>query len=222
MEPRSPSRFRPIRFTRAPSLSLLIRRWTSCSARSTVAWAPAPRAFWRREAMRFRWKVVTEAIVNAVVRRDYTDNSIQVMLFADRLEVVWKYAIPAGFRQPLTLEKLHEAHRSVPGNPLLGEALYLTEYIERMGTGTLDMIRRCVEASLPEPESRLPTDSSRRSGAQWGWIKEWPKSMDRSPAGQFRPQRPLGKRATSKARRPVAKGCEQECRRAWTRRQSPC
>ena len=40
----------------------------------------------------------------------------------------------------------------MPGNPLLGEALYLTEYIERMGTGTLDMIRRCVDAGLAEPE----------------------------------------------------------------------
>ena len=40
----------------------------------------------------------------------------------------------------------------MPGNPLLGEALYLTAYIERMGTGTLDMIRRCVETGLPEPE----------------------------------------------------------------------
>ena len=29
--------------------------------------------------------------------------------------------------------------------------MYLAEYIERMGTGTLDMIRRCVEAGLPEP-----------------------------------------------------------------------
>ena len=40
----------------------------------------------------------------------------------------------------------------MPVNPLLAESLYLAEYIERMGTGTLDMIRRCVEAGLPEPE----------------------------------------------------------------------
>ena len=94
-------------------------------------------------------EVVTEAIVNAVAHRDYTDNgSVQVMLFADRLEV----RNPGRLPPPLTLEKLREAHRSVPGNPLLCEALYLTEYIERMGTGTLDMIRRCVEAGLPEPE----------------------------------------------------------------------
>ena len=30
--------------------------------------------------------------------------------------------------------------------------MYLTGYIERMGTGTRDMIRRCTEAGLPEPE----------------------------------------------------------------------
>ena len=94
-------------------------------------------------------EVVTEAIVNAVAHRDYTENgSVQVMLFADRLEV----RNPGRLPPPLTLEKLREAHRSVPGNPLLAESLYLTEYIERMGTGTLDMIRRCVEADLDEPE----------------------------------------------------------------------
>ena len=94
-------------------------------------------------------EVVTEAVVNAVAHRDYTDNgSVQVMLFSDRLEI----RNPGRLPPPLTLEKLREAHRSVPGNPLLAESLYLTEYIERMGTGTLDMIRRCVEAGLPEPE----------------------------------------------------------------------
>ncbi len=94
-------------------------------------------------------EVVTEAIVNAVAHRDYTDNgSVQVMLFSDRLEV----RNPGRLPPPLTIEGLREAHRSVPGNPLLAESLYLGEYIERMGTGTLDMIRRCVGAGLPEPE----------------------------------------------------------------------
>jgi len=35
---------------------------------------------------------------------------------------------------------------------LLAEPLYLTKYIERMGTGTGDMIRRCREVGLPEPQ----------------------------------------------------------------------
>lgn len=94
-------------------------------------------------------EVVTEAIVNAVAHRDYSDNgSVQVMLFADRLEI----RNPGRLPPSLTLDKLRVPHGSVPGNPLLAEPLYLAEYIERMGTGTLDMIRRCVEAGVPEPE----------------------------------------------------------------------
>ncbi|MGZ8258785.1 MAG: ATP-binding protein [Methylotenera sp.] len=94
-------------------------------------------------------EVVAEAIVNAVAHRDYTSNgSVQVMLFADRLEV-WN---PGGLPPSLTLEKLRHAHGSVPSNPQLAEPLYLTKYIERMGTGTGDMIRRCREVGLPEPQ----------------------------------------------------------------------
>ena len=99
-------------------------------------------------------EVVTEAIVNAVAHRDYTSNaSVQVMLFTDRVEV-WN---PGRLPPPLTLEQLRVAHQSVPNNPLLAEPLYLAQYIERMGTGTLDMIRRCSDANLSEPEF---TDSS--------------------------------------------------------------
>ena len=94
-------------------------------------------------------EVVTEAIVNAVAHRDYTDSSsVQVMLFADRLDVMNSGQLPP----PLTVEKLRVAHESLPGNPLLAQAMYLRGYIERMGTGTVDMIRRCTKAGLPEPE----------------------------------------------------------------------
>ena len=94
-------------------------------------------------------EVVAEAIVNAIAHRDYTSNgSVQVMLFADRLEV-WN---PGALPPPLTIEKLRLPHGSVPANPLLAEPLYLAKYIERMGTGTGDMIRRCQEAGLPEME----------------------------------------------------------------------
>ncbi|MDO8803925.1 MAG: hypothetical protein Q7R35_05820 [Elusimicrobiota bacterium] len=43
----------------------------------------------------------------------------------------------------------------MPWNPLLAEPLYLTKYIERMGTGTGDMITRCRDAGLAEPEFGL-------------------------------------------------------------------
>ncbi|MBP7654105.1 DUF4062 domain-containing protein, partial [Candidatus Dependentiae bacterium] len=97
-------------------------------------------------------EVVAEAIVNAVAHRDYTSNgSVQVMLFADRLEI-WN---PGNLPPTLTLEKLRLPHGSVPANPLIAEPLYLTKYIERLGTGTRDMISRCRDRGLPEPEFAL-------------------------------------------------------------------
>lgn len=88
---------------------------------------------------------VTEAIVNAVAHRDYTSNgSIQVMLFKDRLEIWNPGSLPYG----LTTAKLRKPHSSIPANPLLAEPMYLAGFIERMGTGTGDIIRLCEEAGL--------------------------------------------------------------------------
>ncbi len=78
------------------------------------------------------------------------------MLFADRLEV-WN---PGELPPSLTPELLRQPHASIPRNPLIAEPLYLVRYIEKAGTGTLDMIACCREASLPEP------DFEQRAG-QW-------------------------------------------------------
>ncbi|HZL09514.1 MAG TPA: DUF4062 domain-containing protein [Prolixibacteraceae bacterium] len=92
---------------------------------------------------------VSEAIVNAIAHRDYTNNgSVQVMLFKDRLEIWNPGILPLG----LSPAKLRKPHRSIPANPLLAEPMYLAGYIERMGTGTGDIIRLCNEAGLQEPE----------------------------------------------------------------------
>ena len=94
-------------------------------------------------------EVISEAIVNAIAHRDYTSHgSVQVMLFSDRLEIWNPGTLPAN----LTLAKLRQPHGSFPSNPLLAEPLYLTKYIERMGTGTGDMIQKCRAVGLPEPE----------------------------------------------------------------------
>lgn len=92
---------------------------------------------------------VAEAIVNAIVHRDYNSNaSVEVRLFADRLEV-WN---PGRLPGTLTLDSLRDDHPSVPYNPLVAESFYLTRYIERVGSGTLAMIELCREAGLPEPQ----------------------------------------------------------------------
>ena len=94
-------------------------------------------------------EVVAEAIVNAIAHRDYTSNaSVQVMVFRDRVEIWNPGALPMGW----TTEKLKQLHTSVPANPLLAEPLYLAAYIERLGTGTTDILEKCLSANLPEPQ----------------------------------------------------------------------
>lgn len=100
---------------------------------------------------------VSEAIINAIAHRDYTAGSaVQVNVFSDRIEVSNPGELPRG----LTPEQLRESHPSIPHNPLISEVLFLSGYIEKAGTGTTEMIRRCREAGLPEPDFR-------QAGDQW-------------------------------------------------------
>lgn len=99
--------------------------------------------------------VVREAVVNAIVHRDYISSAaVQVSVFADRFEV-WN---PGHLIPPLTPESLREPHRSILRNPRIAEALFLARYIEKYGTGTLMMIRESREHSLPEPGFQQQAD----------------------------------------------------------------
>jgi len=97
-------------------------------------------------------EVVMEGIVNAAAHRDYTSNaSVEVMLFADRLEI-WN---PGTLPPSLTIESLSKTHSSQPGNPLIAEPLFLAKYIEKAGTGTVDIFDNCRKAGLRLPVFRL-------------------------------------------------------------------
>lgn len=98
---------------------------------------------------------VKEAIVNAVCHRDYNSNgSVQVMLYKDRLEI-WN---PGKLPSELTAEDLKETHRSIPANPMLAEPMYLSGYIEKLGTGTEDIIKKCTDYGLKTPEFHIAND----------------------------------------------------------------
>ncbi|MCG2708350.1 MAG: DUF4062 domain-containing protein [Candidatus Omnitrophica bacterium] len=97
-------------------------------------------------------EVVVEGIVNAVAHRDYTSNaSVEIMLFADRFEV-WN---PGALPPSLTIESLSRPHSSQPANPLIAEPLFLAKYIEKAGTGTVDMYDQCRKAGMRPLEFRV-------------------------------------------------------------------
>lgn len=92
---------------------------------------------------------VEEAIVNALAHRSYNDTSgVQVMVFIDRVEIWNSGSLPT----QLTIADLKKPHRSFPGNPLIAEVFYLASYIQKVGSGTIEMVKQCKQAGLPEPE----------------------------------------------------------------------
>lgn len=94
-------------------------------------------------------EVIAESIVNAAAHRDYRSNaSVQVYVFADRIEV----RNPGELPPSLTPESLRVTHSSVPRNIRLAEVLWFAHYVEKVGTGTLDVIAGCQRADLPEPD----------------------------------------------------------------------
>jgi len=93
--------------------------------------------------------VIVEAIVNAIAHRNYCHNGfVQVILFADRVEVWNPGELPPG----LTPDLLRKPHGPIPRNPLIAEPLFRVKYAEKVGTGTTDMIADCRDAGLPEPD----------------------------------------------------------------------
>jgi len=92
---------------------------------------------------------VQEAIVNAVAHRNYNVSSaVQVMVFSDRVEVWNSGSLPP----QLSVDDLRKPHTSYPGNQLLANVLYLADYAQKAGTGTLEMIKQCRQQGMPEPE----------------------------------------------------------------------
>lgn len=121
-------------------------------------------------------KSVTESIVNSICHRDYTSNgSVQVMLFPDRLEVWNPGRLPFG----ITAAQLSLPHTSIPANPVLANPLYLAGYIERLGTGTSDMVDECVAMGLKAPE--FVQDSNFRAIL---WRENAPTSERNAPTSE--------------------------------------
>ena len=93
--------------------------------------------------------VIQEAIVNSVAHRDYnTTSSVQVMVFLDRVEILNSGSLPPS----LKVEDLKITHTSHPANTLLSSVMYYANYIQEAGSGTMEMLRQCKKAGLPEPE----------------------------------------------------------------------
>ncbi len=104
---------------------------------------------YRREKLEYPYTALREAIINALIHRDYSGTShIQIRVYDDKLVIMNEGELPPD----LPIEKLKTEHISKPKNPLLASVFYLAGFIEAWGSGTLKIVEECKREGLPEPD----------------------------------------------------------------------
>lgn len=110
------------------------------------------RGFYREDEPEYPYEALREAVVNAVVHRDYSRSgeTVRVFMYSDRVEI----RSPGALLPGVSLEDLVALRvTSVPRNPVLAGLLRdLPGYMERIGSGIRFMLREVEALGLPPPE----------------------------------------------------------------------
>ena len=103
----------------------------------------------RRDILEYPYEALREAIINALIHRDYSGTSqIQIRVYPDKLMIMNEGKLPP----EVPVEKLKTNHLSVPRNTLLAKIFYYAGFIESWGHGTIEIVENCIEQGLPEPD----------------------------------------------------------------------
>lgn len=104
----------------------------------------------RTDTPAYPWGALREAMMNALVHRDYTayDGSILIGMYPDRIEYWNPGVLPIG----LSVQELRRGGISRPHNPDIAHIFFLRGLIERFGVGARRIVSECAEAGLPEPK----------------------------------------------------------------------
>lgn len=106
----------------------------------------------RKEVWEYPLGALREAVINAIVHRDYTfPANVQVEIYDDNVRIWSPGKLPLG----ITIEDLYKKpHDSVLRNKLIAQVFFDIGYIERYGTGTTKIMELCKEHGIPLPEFR--------------------------------------------------------------------
>ena len=108
----------------------------------------------RNTALKFPSEAVDEAIVNAMVHRDYGDASgdITINIYPDKMEVINSGEIPEDIVKNKTTIK---PHHSVLRNPTIAHMFYLRGKMEKLGRGLTLIKEEFLKAGYKRPEWSL-------------------------------------------------------------------
>lgn len=101
----------------------------------------------RIEGLEYPEAALREAILNAIIHKDYSGTTIFLSIYDDRL-MIWN---PGELPGSLTVDLLKEKHSSQPRNRLIADVFFMAGYIESWGRGIDIMMNGCREYGLPEP-----------------------------------------------------------------------
>jgi ATP-dependent DNA helicase RecG len=104
---------------------------------------------WKREDRTFPRFALREALLNALVHRDYSNlsGSVAINFYEDRLEIVNYGMLPS----ELKVSDLKVNHFSLPRNPDIAQVCFLRGLIEKLGRGTIKILEDCKSKGLPMP-----------------------------------------------------------------------
>ncbi|MBM4146066.1 MAG: transcriptional regulator [Nitrospira sp.] len=103
---------------------------------------------YRKEEMEYPEEALREAIINAVIHRDYIGAHTQLKIYPDKL-ILWNEGT---LPKDIKIADLKKSHPSRPRNELLADIFFKAGLIETWGRGTIKIINECKKAGLPEPE----------------------------------------------------------------------
>jgi len=107
-------------------------------------------SFKREEIWDYPIDAIREALLNALVHRDYfmSNRQTQIKIFDD---FIW-FHNPGGLPDGISIDDLKRLHSSVQRNPLIADVIYRSGFIEVWGSGINRICKAIFESGLPEPE----------------------------------------------------------------------
>ena len=105
---------------------------------------------YRKDNMEYPEEALREAIINAVIHRNYMGAHTQLRIDPDSLNLWNEGGLPPG----IVVADLKKWHLSRPRNELLADVFFKAGMIEAWGRGTVKIVDECKKAGLPEPEFR--------------------------------------------------------------------
>ena len=112
----------------------------------------------RKEKLEIPLEALREAVINALIHRDYFDTGFTyIKIYDDKIII----ANPGSLPEKISIKDLFKEHESKPRNPLLASTFYYTGLIDAWGHGIQNIITALKKENLPLPEFEQSAGSFR-------------------------------------------------------------